>query len=746
MAENHHLDQYPPPPDLTRRAAMLLLIGCVLMATWKLVLTSQYTWTTGMDLTDQVLPWLQFQASEWHAGRFPLWEPNQWMGQPLLGQAQPGAAYPLNWILFLTPLRHGWINPNALHWYFFIIHAMAALFAYRFARDLNVSRWGSVFAGCVYSLTGWMARTDWPQMVNGAVWAPLVFMCQFRVLRQERVWRNALLGGFFLGMAWLSGHHQVPIFISLAAGILWAIHLAEHRRFFLPAAVFYGFAITTAALQILPSLEYGKLSVRWVGAPDVVGWSQKVPYTVHKLYSMPPFSLPGVFLPGFAIHSEVYIGITAFALALTALMLRWARPQTRWLTVLGLFGLIYSLGAATLFHGVLYSLVPMVEKARSPHMAIVVFGLAAAMLSGTGLDVVLAQPSDSILRRVRLVTLGLCCLGVAMWIGAVIVRLGTATGDPRSMTALFAGFLFVALLAGWSAQAITARTVALSALGLLLIDVSQVYLIATPHLDETEQVKELRDLRHAGEIADFLRQQPGMPRVHVDNRLIHYNLGDWAGVPQYTGYLASVTANLQTLEHSTAWVQRLMGARFWIGKEAEGNFRQLAFATAGGIKIFQDPLALSRAFIVHRAERVDSAAANRVWMQQHPSDLGEIVTTYDAPPALESCQASESATLTRYEPDHVTIRARLGCKGILVLSDVVYPGWNATVNGKQAQVLQVDGALRGLVLPKGDYTVEYRYQPWSVRLGAASSLLSLAVLLVVLRRTRHHPEPLPSNG
>src|SRR5712664_1283094 len=75
---------------------------------WKLTLTNQYTWLDEPDFVNQVLPWYQFEAGEWHQGRFPLWDPYHWGGQSLIGQGQPGAAYAPNWILFLLPLRNGW--------------------------------------------------------------------------------------------------------------------------------------------------------------------------------------------------------------------------------------------------------------------------------------------------------------------------------------------------------------------------------------------------------------------------------------------------------------------------------------------------------------------------------------------------------------------------------------------------------------------------------------------------------------
>jgi hypothetical protein len=59
-----------------KNVRILILLFVVLAAFyWKLTLTRQFTWTRGPDLAEQVLPWFQVQAAEWHAGRIPLWDP-----------------------------------------------------------------------------------------------------------------------------------------------------------------------------------------------------------------------------------------------------------------------------------------------------------------------------------------------------------------------------------------------------------------------------------------------------------------------------------------------------------------------------------------------------------------------------------------------------------------------------------------------------------------------------------------------
>ncbi|MBE9471546.1 MAG: YfhO family protein [Chloroflexi bacterium] len=74
--------------------------------------------------------------------------------------------------------------------------------------------------------------------------------------------------------------------------------------------------------------------------------------------------------------------------------------------------------------------------------------------------------------------------------------------------------------------------------------------------------------------------------------------------------------------------------------------------------------------------------------------------------------------------------------GYLVLTDTWYPGWQATVDGKPAEVLQANYAFRAVYLAAGEHTVEMVYHPTSVLVGEAVSLTTLTLLVVGLPLTR----------
>ena len=66
---------------------------------------------------------------------------------------------------------------------------------------------------------------------------------------------------------------------------------------------------------------------------------------------------------------------------------------------------------------------------------------------------------------------------------------------------------------------------------------------------------------------------------------------------------------------------------------------------------------------------------------------------------------------------------------LLVLSEIFYPEWEATVNGKTAEISRVNGAFRSVLVPGGKSIVELVYRPRSVYVGANLSFIALLVAL-----------------
>src|SRR5260370_42706397 len=91
-------------------------------------------------------------------------------------------------------------------------------------------------------------------------------------------------------------------------------------------------------------------------------------------------------MPGFQRNSVIFIGVVIVALGLLGVAAMSHERMVRILTAIGIGGLFLALGSRSLFHGVLYSLLPNFDKARSPSSAEAIFHLGIIVLAAYGLD------------------------------------------------------------------------------------------------------------------------------------------------------------------------------------------------------------------------------------------------------------------------------------------------------------------------------------------------------------------------
>ncbi|MDR2927453.1 MAG: YfhO family protein [Cytophagaceae bacterium] len=92
-----------------------------------------------------------------------------------------------------------------------------------------------------------------------------------------------------------------------------------------------------------------------------------------------------------------------------------------------------------------------------------------------------------------------------------------------------------------------------------------------------------------------------------------------------------------------------------------------------------------------------------------------------------------SIELTEYTPNRITYRANTGSPQIAVFSEIYYPaGWDAYINGVKTPIFRANYLLRGLAVPQGESTIEFRFEPVSYRYGkilsAAGSIVALLII------------------
>jgi hypothetical protein len=91
--------------------------------------------------------------------------------------------------------------------------------------------------------------------------------------------------------------------------------------------------------------------------------------------------------------------------------------------------------------------------------------------------------------------------------------------------------------------------------------------------------------------------------------------------------------------------------------------------------------------------------------------------------------------LLSYTPNEIDLNVTSNQKALLVTSDIYYPGWKVTINGKEQKLYEVNDLLRGTIVSQGKNIIQYKFHPDSffagIKLALIAILISLLYLLII---------------
>ena len=181
----------------------------------------------GSDARNQFYGWRAYGFGEIRAGRFPLWNPYEFLGMPFVASLQSAMFYPTNWLCAVLPLCRA-INLGIILNLF-----LSGLFTYLWARRFGLRWIGAIVAAAAYVFGApqflrifeghWSFLAPMP-------WIPCILLCVEMLVCGGFQPLAIALGAAAVAMEWFGGNPQYAFYGGIAAVLYLAGRLWQRRE------------------------------------------------------------------------------------------------------------------------------------------------------------------------------------------------------------------------------------------------------------------------------------------------------------------------------------------------------------------------------------------------------------------------------------------------------------------------------------------------------------------------------------
>jgi hypothetical protein len=717
------------------------------------------------DLVTYFYPHRALAARGFRQGSLPLWNPNTLSGAPFAGNTQSALFYPPNFLYYFMELNRAWSMGLVLQ------RLLAVLFTILLLRELGATPVGALISALLFGFSGFLIAWQGQAMAASAVWLPLICYALLR-LHREHSGKYIALAAVAFAMPVLAGHPETAAHLAMTGIVVAAVLVFKksedgkrtpNLKFALGFVAAGILSFGLALIQTLPTLEWISQSHRtlaeiWPSLP------LKAILAFVSRDVMRATNSAGLDIP----EQAAYLGMIVFVAAPLAIFhSSWKRIALVLAGCLALLLIIYGVGP----------LLPLLNSI--PYMGlkqwrfILVVSLGFSVLAGLGvsaLDQRMDQPADK-KRRLRLKEALLATSGLAVGL-LMVYFLRERTVDavepmrvPRAslLLLLLSGAVVCARIAGWISR-VQFNVVVVSLVAFDVLTFSYGYL----------PFNRAREVYPMVELFDRLKQLGGDPfriaqldNAAVVNSELVYDLESTGGyeIPLERLYRfldgAHRNGGDEVMLDSNALLQLkdrrvdMLNTRYLLvptlnphatALRSQSNRFRFVFK-AGRVDVLENLNAMPRAFIVPASGvEVIADEARQLERLKDPSfnpersvilaSAGTGITNSSG-----SAAGSDAARVEwiRRDANSFQLKVYSPTEGVLVASQMYYPGWKATIDGAAVPVVPANYALAAISLPSGPHDVRFFYAPSSIKIGATVSALSLAILVALAWFLRQGP-------
>jgi hypothetical protein len=768
------------PPTLPRWIPLTLLTLTVVALFYRFILGEVLFW--GLPSL-QFYPWREFAMSEFAQGRFPLWNPYNGAGAPLLANYQSALLYPphvLYWLFSgpLMPHLMGWLGILHLIW--------AGAGMWLLTGRLKLPTFARGIATLAYPLSSTLvARFGTLPMVDVAAWLPWLVWAIDALIDTPTLARVLILTGM-LAMQLLAGHAQWAFYSLVLMGgyAVWRIVVERKPRKVLARIVVGGMvagalAVGIAGAQLLPTAELQRESQRASGVDEDFALNFSFsPLSLITLFNPNFFGNPGdgsYVIGGAYFETAAYIGVLPMTLALIG-TIHYFRMRRRGATesipvervylipffaLVTVVSVVFAFGKFTPIYVFLYRYVPTFNLFQAPARWLLLAVFSLTMLAA--LAVPMWRPWPQTRRRARLLLIG----AVGLIAAGILVQVA-APGLNKIVLQMAGGLTILGVLLMATAMILITHPLneqrwprwAISVLLFVTVDLWWANSLSTPTVPASFYEKQApvtqerifwRDPKNAAlpEVA-FERFVPlksypiaverwptfrksMLPNLNLLDRQPSLNNFDPLrpeGLERFTRMVNTASTSNHTLLQAAA-----VGAQF---KEPIGYPREFNPQSEWIFEALAEGKA-PRAWMVPTAVRVKNIdEAEQLMKVGGWNPYQTALIEADPEVNLPTVTRAGTAGITQETTQELTIAVDAPEGGILVVADTYFPGWEAEIDETSTRIYRANMAFRAVVVSPGTHTVRMIYKPRSFAIGSAISggAVAISAMLLVLAVVR----------
>ncbi len=712
-------------------------------------------------LFDEVLeffPWREFLRNALSHGTIPLWDPTAFCGYPFAGLFQNALLYPPDRLFDIVPFNWYPTLRGLLH------HLLAAVGTVLYLRRFRLGRPAVILGAICFSSCGFMTVWFGHPHMKTAVWLPFILAGIDRMFARKRFAFPQLALSITLCLT--AGHIETALHIGTIAALYT---LAEHLRHpfrnslegFARAAAATFLAVLATMGMALPFAEYLTLSSAYAARSDGVVVQPYLDAILSLTHLMPRLfgsNADGTYWYRGFNTAEInggFIGFLPLALGLLAIIRLRKHPAVLSHTVV-----------AFICAAVVYRIPPIYDLAlflpgyRMSYNFRLVLPLAFSMI------VLASFQLDALVRRVRrldsiLLAIGLPGFLLAGSIPLWIDRIPAVPGSTRithfsDIIVLLVASASIILLAisprlrrsrmtPWVVIALSTTELMWSARGynrdcdpsILFQDPPGLELLQPSSPDRIFRILPLGYTfpPHLCSIFGFhdIRGNDALTPLHVE---------DLAAVAQPEIRDPRMLPALRMMRFDTpispVWNALNIERVAIPATHPVPSLSGLVFeASAGSLRIFRNPAALPRTFLVPAWKPCSSSEQASDWIRSGEVELRHQALVMDEQLERAGEESAGRSVIERYDLQEVVVTVDTESPAMLVMSDTFFPGWRAMIDGKTESLHRVNIMMRGVLVPPGRSRVHLVYRPLSVELGLfCTSLAALTLAAACVRSFR----------